>query len=235
MMTIGITKREAVMALAILLLGIGLAFSFVKMSRMSREADHNIAAMTDSLHHYKTKYGDEYFAKTILEGDLKLLKQVNDSIYKEVEKMKIKNPQTVVYVETITETAKHDTVWQLPPDLLLKDARLVKDFSFSDKWHLLDGTIKLENSDMKLDVNNNKVFASFVVAVENGRAYLKTDNPYIKIDDITGIAVPQRKEKVKRLGLTIGPAASVGYSFNSKKIEPYVGISLVFGYDLTKR
>ena len=42
---------------------------------------NNIIALTDSIKYYKTKTGEIVASKTLLEGDLKTLKIVNDSLY----------------------------------------------------------------------------------------------------------------------------------------------------------
>ena len=61
--------------------------------------DNNVKALTEQIQTWKTKTGDLVAEKTVLEGDVKLLKQTNEELYEQVKKLKAK-PKEVVYIKT---------------------------------------------------------------------------------------------------------------------------------------
>ena len=175
---------------------------------------HNIEALTDSVSYYKTKYGDEVASKAILIGDISTLKLANDSLAQKVEAM-VKKPQQVVYINNDIVHEKHDTAWV--------NSQLVNPFDFSNQWRVLSGNVTLKDSVLGLNIEKDIVHADITVAIKDGRAYVSSDNPYLKVNDIQGVVMP--KERQKRWH--IGPQVGVGIS-EDLKVHGTLGVGLSY-------
>ena len=177
--------------------------------------NHNIEALTDSIHYYKDAYGRECASKTILYGDINLLKKANDSLAKYVETL-IKKPDHVVYIKNDIVREKKDTCWQKTP------VDTVKHFDFSDKWRILEGNVSINKNDISLSIDKDIVYADFVIAVKDGRAYVSSSNPYVHTNDIEGYVLPKERKK----WFHAGPCIGVGIGTDGK-VRPYAGVSCI--------
>lgn len=175
--------------------------------------DHNIAALNDSVHYFKTKYGDEVASKMILYGDIETLRLANDSLAQRIQAM-VNKPEHVVYIENEIIREKHDTAWKITaPDM-------IKQFDFSDKWRQLAGNVALKDSSLKLTIDKDIVNADMAIAIKDGKAYVTSSNPYLHVNNIQGVTLPKEKKK----WFSVGPSIGVGIGTDGK-IRPYAGIN----------
>lgn len=199
----------------IMLLCVILIRSCQKRNDIEDINNHNIEALTDSIHYYKDAYGRECASKTILYGDINLLKKANDSLAKYVETL-VKKPDHVVYIKNEVVRETHDTCWQKTP------GDTVKHFDFSDKWRILEGNVSINKNDISLSVDKDIVYVDFVIAIKDGRAYVSSSNPYVHTNDIEGYVLPKERKK----WFHIGPCIGVGIGTDGK-VRPYAGVSCI--------
>ena len=83
---------------------------------------------------------------------------------------------------------------------------------------------------MNLNIEKDKVFLDYTLAVENNKVYVKSNNPYVQYNKIQGIELP--KPKKRWTTVVIGPSISYGYDFNGKCFGPSINLSLTYGLDL---
>lgn len=178
---------------------------------------HNIEALTDTVSYYKTNNDIIVAEKTILIGDIKLLKATNDSLYKVIHDMKLKQPDNIVYIETEVVNEKYDTIW------IAKGDYISKQFDFSNEHRQLSGEVYKQDSLLGLTIERDIVNADFTVAIENGRAYVTSNNPYLIVNDIYGIQLPKTKQK--RWG--VGPYIGVGITTDGR-VRPALGIGVQY-------
>lgn len=195
------------------------------------QADNNIVALKDSIHYHKTKYNELYVSKQILIGNMNTLKVAYDSLYNTLKDMNIKDPSSVVYVNTVIEHVKHDTIWNVNNDSSIVYPNLYKEFNFTDKYRELSGNVYLNNSQLGLNIEKDNIFADFTIAVENNKVFIKSNNPYVKYNDIKGLTLPSYNRKTT---LVIGPSISWGYDFGNKNFSPTIGISATYGLDVIR-
>lgn len=219
-------------AVAIIVLAICLFISLLCLGRsiyntneMKKRDIANVTALTDSINYYKSKNGDLVAEKTLLIGDMDLLRIANKDLADQIEDMKIHKPTQVVYVETIIDNSTHDTVWQAPNI----DTTIVREFNFDNKWRQLNGNIKYENTDLSLLINNNKVFVNYALAIKDNKVYISSDNPYVQYNEIQGLTLPKER---KPFSIGVGPTISYGYDFQHKTFGPTVGISVGVYYNI---
>ena len=174
---------------------------------------HNIEALTDSVHHYKDAYGQEYAAKAIMFGDINTLRLANDSLARRIETL-VKKPEHVVYINNEIVREKRDTCWKVSAN------DTVKHFDFSDKWRILQGDVTLHDNDLGLSINKDIVYADFAIAVKDGRAYVSSSNPYVHVNDIQGYVLPKQKKK----WFHVGPSIGIGIGTDGK-VRPFAGVS----------
>lgn len=207
-----------------------LIFAVQQCTHYQRLANQNLIAMTDSIKHYKTALGESYASKTLLQGDIDMLHIVNDSLYQEIKKMKIKNPTSVVNVNSTIDNGTHDTIWQIRDNVEMIYPMITQQFDFSNRWRDLDGTVQFNDSTIKLDILHDRVYVDYTLAIEKNRVFVKSTNPYVEITNLQGIELPQSTiTKKNKTSLVIGPSITYGYDFSSHRLAPSIGISLTYG------
>ena len=184
--------------------------------------DNNVKALTEQIQTWKTKTGDLVAEKTVLEGDVKLLKQTNEELYEQVKKLKAK-PKEVVYIKTEIINEVHDTTF-------IVDSNYIKKyFDFSDQWRTLTGFVEYNNPNLNLTFTKDITKADFTVAIRDSKVYITSNNPHIVYNDIQGVVLPK-----KELMFTIstGPSFSAGYGLINKNFDFYAGWSVIIGYNI---
>ena len=198
--------------------------------------NNNVVALTDSIKYYKTKYGEVYVSKTLLEGDLSTLKIVNDSLYNTIKDMKLNKPTTVVYIDNTIDNGEKDTSWVIPPipsggdSIIMVYPMITKNFEFNNKYRELEGDVTIKDSTMNLNITKDKVFVDYTLAVEDNKVYVKSNNPYVQYNKIQGIQLPQPKKRWTTL--VIGPSIGYGYDLKNGNFGPSISLSLTYGLDL---
>jgi len=197
--------------------------------------NNNVVALTDSIKYYKTKTGEIYVSKTLLEGDLNTLKLVNDSLVKTIKDMNLHKPGTVVYFDNTVDNGQKDTSWVIPQNPsndsnIVYPINITKEFNFNNKFRQLEGNVTLNDTTLGLNITKDKVFVDYTLAIEDNKVFLKSSNPYVQYNKIQGIQLPQPKKRWTTL--VIGPSISYGYNFNNKSFGPSINLSLTYGLDL---
>jgi len=227
-------KQQIILILIIIVLCINTIFTVKGCQQYKEQNNQNLIALTDTIKYYTTKTGDTYVSKEMLIGDLNTLKLVNDSLFKVIKEMKLKKPESVVYIENQIDNGKKDTVWQISDpiyivkhDTLYENVDLTKEFNFNNEFRELEGNVSLKDSTLSLSIDKDKVFFDYTLAIENNKVYVKSNNPYIKYNNIQGIELPKPKKSI--WGITVGPSVGYGYDFNGKKFGPTIGINATVG------
>lgn len=216
-------KRTLVETLLVVAFSV-ITFSSIKQCTYWEDSNNrNIVALTDSINYWKTKNGNTVAEKTILEGSLEDLKLVNDSLYSMVKDMKVNNPTTVVGGTTIITNKEVDTIWVNLPQT---STPIYKEFDFSDRYRTLSGNIYYITDTLGLKVTKDQVKFDYALAIQDGKVYMTSDNPYVKFANITGLEVPSQVQKKKRFG--IGPVVYGGYNFNTKTFGYGIGIGVTY-------
>lgn len=225
---IALLKKYCTEIILIVLLVVSVIFGinqYMDKRNWKKINENNITALTDSVTFYKSKSGDLVAEKTLLLGDLNTLKLANKALADEIEDMKLHNPQQVVYIETEVINEVHDTTWIVQPN----DSLIMKDFDFSNKWRILSGNIKLQNENLSLNIDNDKVLVNYTLAIEDNKVYVKSDNPYVTYGNIQGLTLPKQR---KNFSIGVGPTVSYGYDLQHKNFGPFVGVSIGLYYNL---
>lgn len=186
--------------------------------------NNNVIALTDSIKYYKTKSGELFVSKTLLEGDLALLKITNDSLYKKVKELKVKDPSSIIYIDNVIENPTHDTIWMWKPT---ENYNINRQFAFNDKYRVLEGNVFLHDSILGMNISKDYVYFDYILCVEDNEVKVKSSNPYIKYNNISGVIIPEQKHKT--WGLTIGPSIYTGLNPINGKWNYGIGISATYG------
>lgn len=190
--------------------------------------NNNIIALTDTIKYYKGKNKELVASKKMIETSFNNIKYINDSLYNVLKSISVKNPDNVVYIETVIMDEKHDTIWKTPIiSSVVNNKYIKKDFDFSNQYRTLKGYVYLNKPDtLGLSIEQNDVTADFTVAQKDNNVYINSNNPYIKYNNIIGIKnQSERKTKTKRFG--VGPYIGIGINKDAK-IEPVIGIGITW-------
>ena len=221
-------KAIIITALALIVSLLINIFAVRSCSKFSDLNNHNVKALTDSIHYYQDKSGKLVATKLLLEGDMKTLKIANDSLYKVIKDMKLNNPTTVVYVDGEIVYEPQDTVWRT--DTIIDNLHLHKNFAFNNDYRALEGYVEANDSTIGLNIQKDQVYFDYTVAVEDSKVYIKSSNPYVQYKEITGITLPTPKRK--KWGLGIGPQIGYGYDLQNKHLGPFIGIGVSLNYNI---
>ena len=184
--------------------------------------DNNVKALTEQIQTWETKTGDLVAEKTVLEGDVKLLKQTNEELYEQVKKLKAR-PKEVVYIETEIINEVHDTTF-------IVDSNYIKKyFDFSDQWRTLTGFVEYNNPNLNLTFTKDITKADFTVAIKDSKVYITSNNPHIVYNDIQGVVLPKKEPMFP---ISTGPSFSAGYGLINKNFDFYAGWSVIIGYNI---
>ena len=184
--------------------------------------DNNVKALTEQIQTWETKAGDLVAEKTVLEGDVKLLKQTNEELYEQVKKLKAR-PKEVVYIETEIINEVHDTTF-------IVDSNYIKKyFDFSDQWRTLTGFVEYNNPNLNLTFTKDITKADFTVAIKDSKVYITSNNQHIVYNDIQGVVLPKKEPMFT---ISTGPSFSAGYGLINKNFDFYAGWSIIIGYNI---
>lgn len=214
-------KIHLIYASIIILLLFLLGVSVKSCQENKQSCNNNITALTDSISYYKSKNGELIASKTLLEGDFSLLEKTNSKLADELKSMKVTDPEQVVKIVTKYVQLPSDTVWVVDST----DINITKQFDFTDKYRSLAGNIYLKDDILGLNINKDEVYANYTLAIKDNKAYVTSDNPYIKISDIQGITLPTPKTK----HFYLGPSINFGYDPIQKKPTFNIGVSVGYG------
>lgn len=215
-------KSQIILVLCLLVCGFFLIRSCENNLANKRIYDNNVKALTEQMQIWKTKAGDLVAEKTVLEGDVKLLKQTNEELYEQVKKLKAR-PKEVVYVETEIINEVHDTTFVV-------DSNYVKKyFDFSDQWRTLTGFVEYNKPNLNLAFTQDITKADFTVAIRDSKVYVTSNNPHIVYNDIQGVVLPKTEPMFT---IATGPSFSAGYGLINKNFDFYAGWSVIIGYNI---
>jgi len=215
-------KSQIILILALLVSVFFLIRGCEKQISNKKIYDNNVKALTEEVQTWKTKAGDLVAQKTVLQGDIDLLKLTNEDLYNQVKSLKAR-PKEVVYVETEIINEVHDTTF------VIDSTYAKKNFDFSNKFRKLSGFVEYKQPNLNLSINQDIVYANFTVAIKDSKVYVTSDNPFIQYNDIQGVVIPKSEP---RWTLAVGPSFSAGYDPINKKPAILVGASVVFGYNV---
>lgn len=214
---------QIILAAVVILLGIFLMKSIENNIHTKHEYENNVIALTSELETWKTKTGELVAEKTILLGDIDLLKQTNEDLYDQVKKLKAK-PKEVIYVQTEIINEVHDTTYVMDPGVNY----MKQNFDFSNQFRTLTGFIEYNKPNLNLSFTQDIVKADFTVAIKDSKVYVTSNNPYIQYNDIQGVTVPHYKPT---WSIGIGPSFGGGFGIINKQFDFYAGISISLNYN----
>jgi hypothetical protein len=217
-----ITKKDIIYSLIVLIF-IGLLSYSVRSCQNSNDRySNNIKALTDSITYYQSENGSLVASKTAFESNIKELKTVNGELYSELEDMKIKlkSVTNAVHVESTADFGSRDTVYVVNRDTIT--GNFYQGFDFSNKWRTLNGNVSLISDSLTVGIKEDKVIFNYTVAMDsNNKIYVKSDNPYVTYNELSGFTVPTTKKK----HFSVGPAVGIGYGIFHNKPDLYIGVT----------
>lgn len=210
----------------------------------------NQVALRDTVRLIKNKNEENVFIKNTLISDKKELKDLNESLYKEVDKLQgkvlyISNVKATVITDTVfieneintdTNTNLNSLSWEYYKAYNENNSRFIKGQSrfmidTSDLTIIDKGTIISEDKmNISLTTGLNELDESFQI-------FVKTDYPGITFSNIDG-AILDKKRFMKQTqpSWIFGPSVYVGLGVDplNRTAGPQVGIGLSATFNLNK-
>ena len=220
-------KTHVIYVTIICLLAFFLCVSINRCTDVSREYKHNIEAMNDTIKYYQDKNGNLVATKLAYESDINTLKLLNKDLYDQIDSMRL-NPNHVteiIYVGGEIENPQKDTAYVVSHDTISKG--FTKDFEFNNDYRSLEGNVDYHNDSLGVHITKDIVKFDYTLAMDDdARIYVKSTNPYVKYNELSGFTVPRQKKK----HIFIGPAINGGYDPIFKQWTVTAGVSIGLGF-----
>ena len=204
-----------------------------RCSSVSNEYKHNLEALNDTIKYYQDANGNLVATKLAFESDIETLKLLNRGLYDQIDSLKLKhgNVAQIIQVGGEIENPAKDTAYVIKHDTISKG--FSKEFNFNDQYRVLEGNVDYRNDSLGVNINKDIIYFDYTIAMDkDARMYIKSTNPYVKYNELTGFTVPVQKRQ--KTTLVIGPSVTWGYDFNSKKTGVTLGVSATWGLNLLK-
>lgn len=225
-----IRLRDIIFILIIIILCMCLTWSIRSCREKKIEYKTNIIAAHDTLHHYISKGGDTVTYIQGYAGEIEDLKIMNKKMYDELQDMKLKpkETQTVIYTDgQVVREEVVDTVYEISHDTINNGFN--RKFEFNDEWRELEGTVDYHNDSLGVSIDKDVVNFDYTLAIDKDyKVYLKSNNPYVRTNELSSITLP----KPKKTHWSIGP--SIQYNYDPFGNKHGVGIGVSLQYNLIK-
>lgn len=175
-------KKFIFLVLILLVLGLFLGRSCTH-SKPSNNSITDILNYKDTVMYYKSKAGELIAYNNSLTVSYKDLKKVNDSLFKEIEELKIKKPKTITKIKT--ETVIKEIF--IPYNVEIPCDSFSVPFDFNDNWI----TIKGNSSDQGITFDSIKLTNDLLIVsgIKKDGLFkrselivsVKSQNPYINV------------------------------------------------------
>jgi len=220
------TYIKDIIYVCIILVMAGLLFTAVKSCvKEKHKYENNIIAIKDTIHYYHD--ADDNLVATIraFEGELKDMKLLNEKLYDKVKSLKTKGDVTnAYYVGGTIEMPPQDTAYVISHDTIAQG--FSKDFAFNDEYRELEGNVSYQEDTLSVDITKEQINFDYTLAMDDkNNIYIRSENPYVKYNELTGFQVPVTKQKK----WSLGPSVNFGYDPIQKKPSFSVGVSLNYG------
>lgn len=212
--------------LIIVVLLMCLNFSISKCSNTSKEYKNNIEALTDTIKYYKDKNGNLVATKLGFESDINTLKILNKQLYDEIETLKLRkgNVKNIYHIEGVIDHGKNDTVYIVKNDSINRG--FYRTFNFNNDFRTLEGNISYIPDSLKFNIEKDYIKFDYTLVMDkNNKIYIKSDNPYVKYNEISGFTI----QKEKKTHWSLGPSINFGYDPINNKPAFSIGASLNYG------
>lgn len=223
-----ITKKDIIYSLIILLLIACLSSSVKQCSNTRLEYKNNIAAFNDTIRYYKDKNGNLVATKLVFESDIKTLKLLNEDLYNQIKDLKTKYDVTAgTCFSGVIENPQQDTVWVIQQDTITNG--FTRDFAFNNDYRTLEGNVSYKNDTLGVNISKDQVLFDYIVVLDDkNNIMIKSSNPYVRYNQITGFQLPH--EKTKRWSLD----AFANFNYSSIDNDRFYDIGISLGYSLSK-
>jgi regulator of replication initiation timing len=199
--------------------------------------EHNIGAYKDQIEYVSMQNGELLAHKQSLLLSEEEMREELDMSKQEVRRLKKALDDDIAYIAELESKAElKDTVWMKPDSVVIDNGITSKKFNFSNKWLELHTTVSgnsIEQSKMTLDYLWMNTSLE-VGLTDNYTFWAKSNNPYINITDITGVALNNssvnRKEKRFHHGISVGFGIHYGLVHQKWDFGPGVMYGLTYSF-----
>lgn len=231
-------KKSWIIIVAQFLLFAFILGSVVKCNNDTIESlEHNIGAYKDQIEYVTNQNGELIAQKESLILSESEMREELDKTKKEINRLEKNLGDNLAYIAKLESNAHlPDTVYLKPDSVVIENDITKKSFSFNDDWLKMNATVfgkSLKDSQLTLDnlwMNTNLE----VGLTDNYSFWVKSDNPYLQINDIKGVVVENssvdRKEKRLHHGIHIGIGLQYGLINKSWDIGPSVTYGFTYSF-----
>jgi len=220
-----IRLRDIIFVALIIVLSLFLVKAVNSCNAEKHKYKTNVIALKDTIRYYNDDNGDLIATIHSFEGELKDMKLLNEQLYERVKSLKTKGDVTnAYYVDGTIEMPPQDTAYVISHDTISQG--FSKDFAFNDEYRELEGNVSYEQDTLSVDITKEQINFDYTLAMDDeNNIYIRSTNPYVKYNELTGFQIPKTKQK----RWSLGPSVNFGYDPFNKKPSFSLGVSLNYG------
>lgn len=224
--------KEILILIFSIIIGIFLC-STCSSARKTKNLEHNLKALTDSVREVTLKNGDLMYEKQLLILEKNELESYLEISKKEVKDLEKKLNSSLAYISKINGEIRYDTITCIDTIYRAPDGVLNVDFDYSDRWTNIKGTTVITDySRAQTQITDLKVDVPLTLGVtDDFKIFAKSDNKNVSFSQINGAAI-ESKIKPKRWGM--GPTVTVGLYGGYDFIHgaPSIGMGVMVGWSI---
>lgn len=211
-------------------------------SKKLKTYEQNLIASKSELNEVKLKNGELLYEK---DSYILKIRDLEDELgirKSEINEIKNKLKSSIAYISKIESQIKIDTVYTVKDSIVyVNNDNVLIEFSYDDKWMNLRGENHiLFGHDNKIKKTTTTLYdvtmkTSFTLGIaENYKIFIKTDNPYISVDNIDASVIENSiiapKKKRFSWGVQLGFGLQYGLINKNLDIGPYGGVGLEWNF-----
>lgn len=227
--------KDVIFVAIIIIMGLFWFRTCQNKSIMQDRYENNIEALCDTITYLENENGELVASKLAFETDVNTLKTLNEELYNEISDLnvKLKKLQSGAHFDGQIVYQPGDTVYIVKYDTIQNGFE--KKFDFSNNWRLLSGSMLYQNDSLSLHFDKDIVNFDYTIGLDkDNNIHIKSDNPFVKYNEISGFTVPKPRPKRWGLSVYVGFGVNLGYNPFQQKTQMTLGPSVGFAvtYDL---
>lgn len=166
-----------------------------KLHEKFERMEQNYIAASDSMKILNLENDNLLYEKNTYMLKEKELSELLDISQEEVKDIKKKLDSSIGYISNIKSKVQLDTIYMTDTLYYDKDSIPFVKFFYKDDWLSLDGITNLDP--VQTTISNIQIPMNIQTGLTvDNNIFVKTDNPYVKINNIDGAIITDKKPKI---------------------------------------
>lgn len=199
-------------------------------------ANRTISALRDSIEVVELKNGDLLYEKQSLLVEKAELEEYLDVSKKEIKEIERSLNSSLAYIADLEGKISLTKEITVRDSLIYVHDTLTRySFDYKDNWLEINGLTDIRGKDAFTTLQTISVPMNLSVGLtENYNIFVKTDNPYVSFNNITGAVIDKStiypRPKRFNIGIQVGVGPQYDFVHRTLGVGVYAGFGLSYGF-----